>query len=309
MLKVMRGISDIYNEYEENPSTKILMDNYKHSTLLKLRRSRSCPKYMLLARQTSEAVNDSGEFDPFNLPLNIHAYWISKLRCEAVRDCTLYILSAVVTRIFTLRAFVDPLKRHDFVRQCLSVLDKQAFLWSNEERTSSVGSLLHGLSNMGGPRGWRKEELIERCTEWIQGTTTLGSDPQVRYQIESKMTKWTREWVTQHPSNLLTFDEFVTDPMKWGTSGGAPAKQIASSTGHDTIRSKWAWGLSNLSEGKDVYAEAKKGNQICSVALKEEAKTRLVITTPMDSYLRQSYIWYALGKPKFLQSTLTNSDL
>lgn len=306
---VMSGIRGLFEKYSEDPDSAGLVDNYKHQTLLKLRRYRTCPRYILLKRQDGSEVNCPLTFDPFNLPLNFHAYWISCLRCETIRDTTLNILKAVVSLIYVYRTQVAYSKRHDFVRQCLAILDKQAFLWSNEEATSSVGSLLHGLSNMGGPRGWVKEELISRCHEWIQGETTLGSDPEVQSNIKARMSTWIDSWVAQHPSNLLSFEEFVTDPMKWGTSGGAPAKRIASETGHEVIRSKWAWGLSNLSEGKDVYREARAVNQVCSVALKEEAKTRLVITTPVDSYLRQAYIWYALGKPKFLQSTLTDPEL
>lgn len=121
---------------------------------------------------------------------------MSQIKCEVVRDSTLNILKAVVSLIY-------------FVRQCLVILDKQAFLWSNEERTSSVGSLLHGRSNLGGPQGWVKKELISRCRDWIQGETTLGSDPRTCMGIETKMTKWIDSWVAQHPSNLLTFDNFA----------------------------------------------------------------------------------------------------
>jgi hypothetical protein len=201
------------------------------------------------------------------------------------------VLNLIVTTIYTLRIHVPDDYKHDFVRQSLAILDKLSFLWSNEENTSSVGSLLHGLSNVGGPRGWEEKNLIANCTEWVQGETQLGKDEHAKAFMSEKMTEWITSWVNQSTSDKLTFEEFVTDPMKWGTSGGAPAKTIASSQGHDKIRSKWAWALANLSEGKDIYKEAMAENQICSVALKEESKTRLVITTPMSAYLRQSYIW------------------
>lgn len=306
MKTVFEQINALYQTALMKPQS-VLKKNFKMTTLLKLRRTRCSPSYQLLKpRKTS---SDMSDFDPFNLPINFHYHWLSELKCDAIRETATNIMAAVVSLIYTHIIHIDSDYRHDFTRQCLAVLDKQTFLWSNEETTSSVGSLLHGLSNMGGPRGWEEQDIIDNCTEWVQGDTQLGKDPESQTFISDKLDKWTQQWSQQITSDKLSFQEFVTDPMKWGTSGGAPAKEIAKDQGHEKVRSKWAWALSNLSSGKDIYKEAMSEKQTCSVALKEEAKTRMVITTPMSAYLRQSYIWYRLGRPAFLKSTLTDPGL
>lgn len=70
-------------------------------------------------------------------------------------------------------------------------------------------------------------------------------------------------------------------------------------------RTKWAFAYScavkddKLRSDYDIYAETQKMQREAHIALKEEpAKTREVITTPMDSYLRQSYLLWRAGKPK-----------
>lgn len=52
-------------------------------------------------------------------------------------------------------------------------------------------------------------------------------------------------------------------------------------------RNKWFWAISGLESGKKLYEVSLQEGNDAQVALKEEVKTRCVITTPQSSYLRQ----------------------
>lgn len=119
---------------------------------------------------------------------------------------------------------------------------------------------------------------------------------------------WIGEWVDGHNPQGLDFCEFCTDPMQWGSSEGAPARHI-STQGDEKILSKLTWAIDTIAHGQDVYTSTKQENQRCTVALRKEAKTRLVITMPMSLYFRQSYnLRYALRKPTFLNSTQISNE-
>lgn len=111
------------------------------------------------------------------------------------------------------------------------------------------------------------------------------------------------QWPIRPLSESMTFKDFCNDPMRWGTSGGAPP---VSMYGKNKIKSKWAWGLKQVAKDDEtdllppeecrVYEAALKCDPVATIALKEEAqKTREIITTPMDSYLRQSYLLFRRG--------------
>jgi hypothetical protein len=65
--KAVEAIHHLGATAATDPSS-VLKKNYKETTLLKLRRSRCSPSYLLLKKQNK----DETLFDPFNQPLNFH---------------------------------------------------------------------------------------------------------------------------------------------------------------------------------------------------------------------------------------------
>lgn len=118
-------------------------------------------------------------------------------------------------------------------------------------------------------------------------------------------------WYKGEAEGSLEFEEYCDDFLRWGTSGGAKKSVI----GGSTYRTKWAWAYAN-STNQDGSLREKAGlynlsvsvaSQNAQIALKEEAqKTREIITSPMPSYLRQSYLLYRWGKP-VLNSPISDS--
>lgn len=200
--------------------------------------------------------------------------------------------------------------RDDIARKVVKFADDVGFKLIANTSTRDCGMLVHGITTAGGPRGWRKETLIDNCKGWVNGDYTWGKER--REYVEKKMDRWIGSWVDNIQSSRLPldFDSFCADPMKWATGGGARKKTIPGLADDEAFRSKWAWAISTLANsGPDsVYREALKEPNVAAVALKEETKTRLVITTPMASYLRQSYLLHCLGRPGFLRSTLSDPD-
>ncbi|UHK02998.1 MAG: RNA-dependent RNA polymerase [Hangzhou totivirus 9] len=192
----------------------------------------------------------------------------------------------------------------DIVRQFLASIDSLSFeLCQSSKSLSQVFGNLHGLSTMGGPRGWDKDDVIEQIQEWV--AAEKGDDCLSIPEVNAKFKGWMNTWVSQRKGSHLSFDQFCRDPMRWATGGGAKKSDI----GGETYRTKWSWAMSNVVEGRDQYERAMSEPNVAHVALKEEVKTRTVITTPMASYLRQSYLWYLFGKPKFLKSTISNKKI
>lgn len=153
------------------------------------------------------------------------------------------------------------------------------------------------LHALGGRRPWEKEKVRENIMAWVQPKKTLTDTFEHRQTLQSIFSNWTPKL---NAKPRLSFLDFCQDPTRWGTAGGGPKSTIA----NNTYRTKWAWAWSHLlRDGQwqdvDIYAEAKKIHpDVAIVALKEEAtKTREIITTPMASYLRQSYLAYLWGRP------------
>lgn len=193
----------------------------------------------------------------------------------------------------------------DQVRSFLSDVDQSTFVESYRSRAhSQVLTSLHGLSTMGGPRGWVEEEVHGMIKDWVEYRGEYGTEEAQTF-LASGISEMVDEWSKVALSEEhLSFDEYVTDPMRWATSGGAPAVSISG----QKIRSKWAWALSVLESGENMMSAAKKTSPLARVALKEEKKLRAVITTPLPSYLRQCYILYRFGKAP-IRSTISDSSL
>lgn len=192
----------------------------------------------------------------------------------------------------------------DVIRSFLSEVDNLTFVNSYKSKfLSQTLTCLHGLSTMGGPRGWVEEEVHEQIKDWVSGEREFGSDEAREFKhswMKQKIAEWVRNKDTQH----LSFIEYQTDPMRWATSGGAPSVHVNG----EKIRSKWAWALDALTKKESIYDQSLKTHQVAKVALKEEKKVRTVITTPLPSYLRQCYMLYRLGNMN-IKSTISDPGL
>lgn len=187
-------------------------------------------------------------------------------------------------------SLVNSSVRDDFVRQSLNRVSKWAF-----PRVFSSGPaymLLMHLETLGSKSPWTRETVWADIDKWVSGEDE-GDFTALRPYIDNIFDQWS---YGTNPNDYLTFEQFCNDPMRWGTSGGAKKTKFRG----EEYRSKWAWAFGRLvdvdgsvKEEVDLYAEALKEPELCIVALKEEEKkTREIITTPMASYLRQSYLAY-----------------
>lgn len=245
----------------------------------------------------------------FDQPLSFYFGQIGRL-CENKNNDTLNLLSLIKIGLKSIQDLVydSPLVHvyDDIIRQFLSKIDDITFINSyNSRYMSQTLTLLHGISTCGGPRSWTSDEIHEQITDWIVGEREKGTPESVEFR-RSCIKEFVREWSMggELLEDKLSFEEYTTDPMRWATSGGAPAIDLAG----NKVRSKWAWAINELEHGGNIYSKSKKTNQISMVALKEEKKTRTVITTPLPSYLRQCYILYRFGRAP-IRSTMSSPDL
>lgn len=159
---------------------------------------------------------------------------------------------------------------------------------------------LHSLT---GKCPFTKEKIIKDITAWVSNTDPTGQVKDIDHStVQTTLDDVFPRWYHGESGGSLNFRDYCNDFVRWGTSGGAPKIDIAG----ETYRTKWAWAYANsvLSDGninhdRDLYQQALLQDiGYAGVALKEEAqKTREIITTPMPSYMRQSYLLYRWGKP------------
>lgn len=200
----------------------------------------------------------------------------------------------------------------DFYRKNLKVISAYAFpKVFSDGPAFMLFTHLHALT---GKAPYKPQQIKDDITEWTSKTNS--STGKIKnFDKESVRTVLDRifsNWFRGESQGFLTFKEYCNDFIRWGTSGGAKKSKI----GGDNYRTKWAWGYSHattasgeLKENYDLYEEAvNQAKNVCVVALKEEAqKTREIITTPMPSYLRQSYLLYRWGKPD-VPSPISHGD-
>lgn len=279
-------------EYSTLFDSEGLAPNYKSTTIKSLVRCRI---------NYCELMGLEYGISTFDNPICFVLHWFNVLLGE--RTYTDRILS-VIRRIRALvcsepsfMMYVD-----DLMRELLSSLDEHNFLHMFEKtKVGMTSSLWFGLKNLGGPKTPSAVRVIESIRDWV-------SPKKEMHPFEmTKLSQWLGEWGMSIKHDHLSFSEFQTDPFRWATAGGAPRVSLKI-PGYEKFewRSKWAYAISKLSETSKIYDCALLEGNVAAVALKEEAKTRTVITTPMASYLRQSYILYLLGKPNFLSSTMAN---
>jgi len=191
----------------------------------------------------------------------------------------------------------QPGHEDDFVRQLLKILHDHAFPLTVSQGPAWM-YFCH-LQALGGRRPWDKSAVHKRIEDWVNSPRLMDDTPLVRRHLANIFASW-RPKVAR--SAHIDFKTFCSDPLRWGTSGGAPKAQI----GGKQYRTKWAWAFSRLvrddgtwNDTADPYRDALAHDpDVAKVALKEEAtKTREIITTPMASYLRQAYLAWLWGRP------------
>lgn len=196
------------------------------------------------------------------------------------------------------------LYKDDFVRRNLSKLSSYAF---TRLRNNPGYVLCMHLHSLGGKAPYTKGQIKDDIDSWVKGTLP-DLEKRVIDQVSATLSSWMPD-----PSATLSFKQFCNDPMRWGTSGGAP---VGRNTRYKQ-RTKWAWAFDRIitedgmyNEDADLYLESLKESDVYTVALKEEAtKTREVIGTPMSSYLRQCYLLYKFSKIPINSPISNNSCL
>lgn len=190
----------------------------------------------------------------------------------------------------------------DFYRHYLKILSGWAFVNVFEQGPAYM--LLAHLHALTGKAPYTDDQIIEDIENWVSPRTNMGKEKRLDLKAwDRSASKIFKTWFKGDGGmRPLTLTEFCNDPLRWGTSGGAKATVFLGSK----YRTKWAWAIERMtnSDGTlrdryDLYKQAKlEYDDVAEVALKEEAqKTREIITTPMPSYLRQSYLLYRWGKP------------
>lgn len=202
----------------------------------------------------------------------------------------------------------------DFIRQKLKSLNS----WALKYVSTNPGYMfLMHLHSLGGKSPYTDSQIEEDITSWISKVSGKIDDNKdyINRKLDHYFAMWPRK-SKSHPT--LSFYEYCMDIQRWATSGGAQRTEYNG----EYYRTKWMWGyvhgrfdqLHDINKntlerhGEALYQRAIASGNVCNVALKEEAsKTREVITTPMASYLRQSYLLYRWGKPRHLQSPIASS--
>lgn len=187
----------------------------------------------------------------------------------------------------------------DFYRHYLKQLSSIAYTKIFEQGPSWM--LLTHLHTLTAKVPFTPKQILDDVNIWV-------SD-----KIDNKPKHLNNDITTEVSDNLfatwrhgeqhghLDFKTYCNDFLRWGTSGGALKTQFLDSK----YRTKWAWALKHatnddgsLKDTYDLYSDSLNTPQHANIALKEEpTKTREVITTPLPSYLRQSYLLYRWGKP------------
>lgn len=203
----------------------------------------------------------------------------------------------------------------DWVRTKLKKLSSWALSYVGSDPAYMFMMHMHQL---GGRSPHTDEQIIDDITSWVSKTENRidANRPFIEKHLNKLMVTWPRS--DPHFPHL-NFDLFCIDIGRWATSGGAPATSYEG----EKYRTKWMWGFKNggyetlntldqtelAKRGHNLYMTAKQAGNVCHVALKEEAtKTREVITTPMASYLRQSYLLYRWGKPRHISSPISSAS-
>lgn len=232
------------------------------------------------------------QYTSFSFPLYIYIKSIYALGQINVARALLGIIHIISSKLGSSNTHPD--YQDDYVRMHLKTVSSHYFPSVFNDPANMFFVHLHSC---GGKSPYTQEQIVEDITSWISYKPDF---PEAAY-VSKKLDAFFSLFKIRPTNQSLTFAQFCDDPILWATSGGAPPVEINGSK----VRNKWAWafknkiGKDNRWNDVDLYHVATQYPNVCQVALKEEpAKTREIITTPMASYLRQSYLAYRWGKPK-----------
>ncbi|UHK03000.1 MAG: RNA-dependent RNA polymerase [Hangzhou totivirus 10] len=159
--------------------------------------------------------------------------------------------------------------------------------------------LLCHLHALNAKAPYTEKQILSDIDSWVSDTLD-GKKKSIHMDTFREVLLETLAAWPKKTEDAMTYEEFANDPFRWGTSGGAPVVEMHGAQ----VRSKWAWAMSQKIHPTkgitqvNLAQEAEKAQKYAHIALKEEAqKTREIITTPISSYLRQTYLMYLLGKP------------
>lgn len=318
-------LNTIIREWTSVDFLSNLKPNFNYATLLKLRRSRfTVAGYKPKSTETlikrlmsvmpftgfsnqkpnSPDAEESRWANPFGNPLLYYIIQLNKID----HDYTKFFIK-LFTAMSPYYHKCNPNFRQDFVRKTFSKLSSVIFNNIYNPDQSSKFTPLYGLEHLGGPSGYTTADIERMASSWVNAVPRRWGESK-RGFVEERLKYYIGKWVDGRTTRSpLNFRSFCTDPYKWATSGGTYPVVLPDST--TKVRNKWGFGIASLFQGKNPYdvAVSNPNHNIASVALKEETKTRLIISTPMSSYLRQSYILYALGPMKHLSSTLFDKQI
>ncbi|ASU43979.1 RdRp [Australian Anopheles totivirus] len=303
-------------------NTKYVHSNVEYSAIRDRLKSKHCVEadgFSFFKNYNPFALFKLQRWSKNDAGLGIHStfmkpllFYYKTLGCVKNTEMTRDLLGGIISYVndLTSRAVGNGMFDYidDVIRQFLAEVDKLTFVLCQQNAGNSlVYSSLHGLSTLGGPRGWTEDSVLASLKDWVTGERKFPYEND-RF-LNAKLDSWIDEWSRNIKNDDLSFSEFVSDPMRWATGGGAKKKQMNIRGRQVDGRNKWFWALSGLSKGEDLYQVGLDEGNNAQVALKEEAKTRCVITTPQASYLRQCYMLYRFGNPSFLRSTLSSPHL
>lgn len=229
-----------------------------------------------------------------------------------VIDCfrhvaTLDWLATDMTRIFSHLTTHPDAQHRTF--EILKYLTDEAEKMEDED--PSIAMILMGLERCTPPKIVDKLEVIQDTQSWVSVKKTWGTP--IRKWINAQLSMIEATWkasVRHAEVQRPSWRVFRNDPLRWGTTGGGPRSQWTETSEVKVRRTKWAWALAQLRDGRDIYEAAQELPHVAHVAFKQEpTKTRLVITTPMASYLRQSYIMECAGVCPELQSPISDVSI
>lgn len=319
-----------------------LDDNYNLNNLKKLRRSRFAKQEFLnmvnkllkhkkismaekndllefletLNKYTQPFTDTTHNFsyrytNPFYSPLLFYTLCLSRVNHTYVKIMT-SLISFINKTFFagnaaTNNRYVPIIKRQNFFMWFFDLLNEFLNNMIYCETTQKVATPLYGLNTIGGPKNFKKEKIIEQVHDWIQKPATLFNGEKWWSFFEETIDERIKNWVLRRqPGSKLRFDEYTTDPTKWATSGGTQKVTLPNG---ETVRNKWGYAIGTSMKGEDIYQSCLQNQTRAAVALKEEVKTRTIISTPLASYLRQSYIYDVLGNIPNLQSPINSPNI
>lgn len=292
-----RHTSQPYSRMLASPNLSLLRPHLSAGGVDKLRKLEVTPRKQA---DLSKLIRYRGFVPPhfpiqnssYSFPLYTYYRSICVLGQPNVAHCLMGLLTIIgrkATKLGITLSYID-----DFIRSHLLLISKTWFL-DVFDKSPAYMFFLH-LASLGGKAPYTKQQIRDDISSWISYKPPF---PHTDF-IQTQMKYLFSRFKPKPPGHYLPFSAFCDDPLLWATSGGAPKTTIEGKE----YRNKWAWAFGNkISSCKwnsvDLYSLACSYPNVCKVALKEEpTKTREVITTPMASYLRQSYLVYRWGKLK-----------